>query len=103
MQENQYYPKFSNEKKVYEEPNEINEKIKEIDEKLQVAKKQNNQRLCLPFTYEEMKQLRIAYEYKYDFNQKSKIIEHIKENVMKEVEAILKEMKENFFKGIDNE
>jgi len=103
MQENPNYPNFSNEKKVYETPNEINEKIEEIDEKLQIAKKQNNQRLCLPFSYDEMKKLQIAYNYKYDLNQKSKIITHIKENVMQEVEAILKEMKQNFFKEVGDE
>ena len=86
---------FDNEVKVYEAQNEINEKI---DEKIQIAKKQNSQRLCIPFEYEEMKKLQIAYNYKYDHNQKSRIIEHIKTNVIKEVDEILKEMKDNFFK-----
>ena len=89
---------FNNEVKVYEAQSEINEKIDEIDEKIQIAKKQNIQRLCIPFEYEEMKKLQIAYNYKYDHNQKSRIIEHIKSNVIKEVEEILKEMKDNFFK-----
>ena len=86
---------FNNEVKAY---NTQNEKIDEIDEKIQIAKKQNSQRLCIPFEYEEMKKLQIAYNYKYDHNQKSRIIEHIKENIIKEVDEILKEMKDNFFK-----
>ena len=73
-----------------ENPSE--EKLKEIAEKL------NKQRLCIPFTSEEMKKLEIAFNYKYNANKKSLIAEKIKKDVMREVEEILTDMRENFFK-----
>jgi len=88
---------FKKENKVYKEPNEINEKIKDIEEKLEIAKKQNTQRLCIPFTVEEMKKLEIAFNYRYDLNKKTQIASLLKKRIEKEVEEILKEMKDNFF------
>jgi len=86
--------------KVYQEPNEIKEKINEISEKLEIAKKQNTQRLSIPFSADEMKKLEIAFNYKYNINKRTKIASMIKDRIMKEIEEILKEMKENFFKEI---
>lgn len=83
--------------KVYEEPKDVNKKIEDIEEKLEIAKKQAIQRLCIPFTAEEMKKLEIAFNYKYNLNKRTLIASYIKDNVMKEVEEILDEMKERFF------
>ena len=66
-------------------------------QKIQIAQKQNKQRLCLVFTAEEMKKLEIAYNYKYNLLRHSKISEHIKNNIIDEIKDILEDMKQNFF------
>ena len=94
ISDNEEYLKIQ---KTYEEPKDLNKKIKNIEEKLEIAKQQAIQRLCIPFTAEEMKKLEIAFNYKYNFNKRTLIASYIKDNVMKEVEEILEEMKERFF------
>lgn len=86
--------------KTYETENEIKEKMEDIDEKLEIAKKQVTQRLSIPFTADEMKEVEIAFKYKYDTNSRSKIASIIKDKINQEVKEILKDMKENFFKDI---
>jgi predicted transcriptional regulator len=83
------YQNFHNEKS--EE-----EKLKEIAEKM------IKERLCIPFAKDEIKKLEIAYNFKYDANKRSKIAKIIHDRVMYEVEEILKEMKEKFFKGLND-
>ncbi len=80
--------------------NQTNFQNKKIEEKelKEIAEKIIKTRLCIPFTKEEMKKFEIAYNYKYDANKKSKIAEILHDRIMSEVEEILKEMKEKFFK-----
>jgi len=83
------YQDFQNEK------NE-EEKLKEIAEKM------IKERLCISFGKDEIKKIEIAFNFKYDANKRSKIAKIIHDKVMNEVEEILKEMKEKFFRDLND-
>ncbi len=85
MEERNTFQNLQNEK-------DDEERLKEIAEKI------IKERLCIPFQKDEIKKLEIAYNFKYDANKRSKIAKIIHDRVMNEVEEILKEMKEKFFK-----
>jgi len=98
MNENSNEREKISEIKIYDNPQDIEKKLLEIEEKIEIAQKQVTHRLCIPFTEEELKKVEIAFNYRYSFNKKSKITSYIKNNVMNEVEEILEDMKQNFFK-----
>jgi len=98
MNENINEKEKVSEVKIYDNPKDIEKKLSEIEEKIEIAQKQVTHRLCIPFTEEELKKVAIAFNYRYSFNKKSKIASYIKKNVMDEVEEILEDMKQNFFK-----
>jgi len=84
--------------KVYEEPKDVNKKIEDIEEKLEIAKKQAIQRLCIPFTAEEMKKLETTFNYCKSLRKRTQIASYIKDKIMKEVEELMEEMKKDLFK-----
>jgi len=102
----QEYQNIENENKTINITNQLNSEFDKTEEKdindknkqnIKIAKIQNKQRLCISFTPEEMKKIEIAYNYKFNMLKHSQISNSIKNKIMKEVNEILDDMKQNFF------